>query len=447
MSTPAVDISVDTSLQCTRSHTVRWSGGSWSAPMVDVRVYTANRTRNRPASVSGTRLNGFVAPLPYHHYGWTWVPAKGSAFHHYREVAGWNPDPAQFKDSFNADRVTYASPAMNRSRVLYTGVANAARLSNARNMSQIRALNKLRDQSVHFGVFLAEFSKSAGMVERNLGQLIALGIKAKKQVGKEALSYWKALTYSEVGIKRTATGWTRNQSTHKAYLKGLDRQRRKLHDRILEFQFGWSPLCNDVVGIVEALNRLGLTLKPRVSVKGYAQDLYHDTLSFNASLGNWMSWEVGYKILQKRFIRAMTRLDAELTDIEAASAEQLGLNGGAEIAWEITPWSFLIDYFVPIGKWIGSLQAPSGWKLVGGSTSHLAETEEVFLSRVVNAPVGAGYQSLAYNCDAIPALCKGFDMSRTTFTSFPKPPPAIDVSPLNGNRVVNMLALLSKTFS
>jgi hypothetical protein len=44
----------------------------------------------------------------------------------------------------------------------------------------------------------------------------------------------------------------------------------------------------------------------------------------------------------------------------------LGLTNPLAIAWELVPFSFVLDWLVPVGTWLQSLDATLGVKFVGG---------------------------------------------------------------------------------
>lgn len=48
---------------------------------------------------------------------------------------------------------------------------------------------------------------------------------------------------------------------------------------------------------------------------------------------------------------------------------RLGITNPALIAWELLPWSFVADWFVPVGDYLSLLDATLGWDFQGGSFS------------------------------------------------------------------------------
>lgn len=50
-----------------------------------------------------------------------------------------------------------------------------------------------------------------------------------------------------------------------------------------------------------------------------------------------------------------------------AVAANTGISNPALLAWELLPWSFVIDWFIPVGDYLESLSAFDGFTFSGGS--------------------------------------------------------------------------------
>lgn len=57
------------------------------------------------------------------------------------------------------------------------------------------------------------------------------------------------------------------------------------------------------------------------------------------------------------------RVASELTSFLA----QTGFTNPINLAWEVLPFSFVVDWFLPIGPWLETLSAWNGLEFVGGS--------------------------------------------------------------------------------
>jgi len=130
---------------------------------------------------------------------------------------------------------------------------------------------------------------------------------------------------------------------------------KKLANLTLAFQFGVKPLVQD---IHEALSLLTSepsripTVKVRTNLsgpKGRFITLDNPVFSFSGRLE--MSYTVSMGI------------DTSLW----RNLSSLGLTDWRSIAWEVTPWSFVADWFIPIGAYINSLSADLGLTFQSGT--------------------------------------------------------------------------------
>jgi len=120
---------------------------------------------------------------------------------------------------------------------------------------------------------------------------------------------------------------------------------------------------------------------------------------------------------------------------------QLGLVNPAEIVWEMMPYSFIADWFVPIGPWIGSLTADIGYTFKGGSYSVISRSEEQVVSFTPEDRV-AGTTRYTYIGAPPKMLAKLFSFKRSCYLSSPVPGLYVK-SPVSALHFANATALLS----
>lgn len=48
--------------------------------------------------------------------------------------------------------------------------------------------------------------------------------------------------------------------------------------------------------------------------------------------------------------------------------QQLGLDDPLGLIWELTPYSFVVDWFLPVGQWLSSFRSIKGLTFQGGYT-------------------------------------------------------------------------------
>lgn len=107
--------------------------------------------------------------------------------------------------------------------------------------------------------------------------------------------------------------------------------------RFLEIQYGWLPLLNDVYGSMDAYHKL--TRGPRLKVfKSNSSTNQVDIIPYTKGDSR-----------QVRNVRVVYY--AKLSE-PPSTARQLGLLDPATLAWELLPFSFVADWFIPIGPYL-----------------------------------------------------------------------------------------------
>lgn len=147
---------------------------------------------------------------------------------------------------------------------------------------------------------------------------------------------------------------------------GKEPRSKKAASLHLEWAYGWAPLMGDISTICSK----EFPPNPEVLISESV------TRRINYSQGN-MKTEGTHRSTSS-FI---ARLDAPLT----ASAEKLGLINPALVAWELVPFSFVVDWFLPIGNYLDSLTTFAGYTIVDKCLS-----ENQFLYQTNIDPKGFG---------------------------------------------------------
>lgn len=110
----------------------------------------------------------------------------------------------------------------------------------------------------------------------------------------------------------------------------------------LELQYGWKPLINDIGALAEMikLHPKENRIRARSSNRGGA------TLYSPSNLGNVQVFKNDRRLQQIVVVTSQPTL-----------MERFGLTDPRSIAWELTPFSFVVDWFTPIGDYLKSIHA------------------------------------------------------------------------------------------
>lgn len=202
----------------------------------------------------------------------------------------------------------------------------------------------------------------------------------------------------------------------------------------LELQYGWLPLLSDVHGAVHEIMDKPPT---RVTVRGKASDTWYDKSL--CTLGK-TTHPVYIDRITKGVHHLNLRLDYEEGNAAARQAASLGLTNPADLAWELLPFSFVVDWFANVGDCFNVLDATFGWDFKGGSCTTTSRMRyDATNPRLQNPGTAVGSSS----CQA-----RGYQMTmnRKVYSSSPMPQRPHLKPQRNGVHVANGIALLGAAF-
>ncbi|DAD51163.1 TPA_asm: maturation protein [ssRNA phage SRR7976323_4] len=127
----------------------------------------------------------------------------------------------------------------------------------------------------------------------------------------------------------------------------------------LEYAFGWAPLASDMYNAMDVLQQEFPVDRLRSSARAI---LYGPT----AFPGGGVP---GDDLVVNMGVICRVRADLEVTNPNLLLLNQLGLINPAAIAWDLVPFSFVVDWFVPVAKFINSWTADAGYTLKNTSYS------------------------------------------------------------------------------
>lgn len=179
-------------------------------------------------------------------------------------------------------------------------------------------------------VFLGELNESLRMIKNPL-----------KALHEGVSNYFDALKKRRRGVRPTN------------YAKRADRLKSILSDTWLEHSFGWVPLISDIGDGLNAYDRVvNKTRHTRLSATGKQQVIIQTDRFSNLGWGNVRT--VG---IRESYYQATVRYLCGLKEITYGSEREekqdlfgLTLKGFVPTAWELLPWSFLVDYFANVGE-------------------------------------------------------------------------------------------------
>lgn len=281
--------------------------------------------------------------------------------------------------------------------------------SGMRNEAVTKALLKIADSKAGLGEDIATFRQIAGMLHDPLSKLYK---SLKACYDDKALRH--LLHHSIRSIKQNG-------------ISGIAAQ------RYLEYVYGWKPLVSDIYGIVDMLKgQGGKTLL--VSGRGVSRQQCNPTNSGFTDVSAKARTDItSADERAKVTCHLWGRIDPNSAGLRALN--QLGLLNPASLAWELVPWSFVVDWFVPIGPVLQALTAPAGLIFVDGSVSVKTELTAQFEHHFTTFDSDSVSNSFATG-QAI-----GVGYKRETLSTWPLPGFYLNQTPFSGDRPLKALAL------
>jgi len=197
---------------------------------------------------------------------------------------------------------------------------------------------------------LALINKLAGKVrggDFNAGNFLGESRQTVSLVANTATRIAKALHYTRNGNFYKATRELNITRAHGHVLqrryggkRGGNIALNDVSDAWLEMQYGWLPLLSDVHSSMHSLAKRYET-EWRVRYRARRRmERKEDYVS------GYISWE-----------RKGERDVTLIVDIASppSLSTQLQLNDPLSVAWEVLPWSFVVDWFLPIQSYLGAL--------------------------------------------------------------------------------------------
>jgi len=207
---------------------------------------------------------------------------------------------------------------------------------NMIDRSITEALNKFTDEKLNAAVALAEAKKTYSQ----LCDLIS-------RIARSALQIKKGNIVQGI---RILTGTKPGKNLNKANL-------------YLEYQYGILPLLYDVKGLVELLDR-GLR-KDGHHIKAHRRLSTSIALPPNPNSSTYKEW----KTTGKARVGAETIIYGRITNQYLDLMNTIGSFNPLSVIWELIPFSFVLDWIIPVGNVLSALSASVGVQHLGSFTN------------------------------------------------------------------------------
>lgn len=284
---------------------------------------------------------------------------------------------------------------------------------------------KLKDD-FNAAVAMAEVSKTVDLIASTARKIAQAMLAVKSGNTKRALELLgnpklKKLSYrDESAIRRV----------HRT------KREREIASRWLELQYGWKPLVNDVYNAVEYATKKSPPGDPIVRCAVSSE--FRSDAKFAWS-GNPFGISMTQRyILSGRVGRRMVVV-YKIDNDYLQRVSNVGLTNPLVVAWELVPFSFVVDWFLPLGDWLNGLDATMGLTFSkGSSTFYYRVQQTVEFASLPNDASGSvaffkGQQEFAFK-------------QRGGMSGFPEIQRPVVKNPISSGHAANALALLVSAF-
>lgn len=214
-----------------------------------------------------------------------------------------------------------------------------------------RVRNEVKDQKVNVAQAAAESRQTVVLFENTVRRVVDTIVWIKSGNWNRAAR--------EVGIAP-------NARKHRKHLKRMKQDPdAAVSSAWLELQYGWRPLLSDLYGAAELIAQKHIKeertrARKSASVSGNYREYTQTRLCTKVGNGIWK-----YTVVYTLYYAT--------SDSGYKTATQVGVTNPALVAWELVPWSFVIDWFIPVGNWISSWDATYGLHFDKGTKTTIYE--------------------------------------------------------------------------
>lgn len=299
------------------------------------------------------------------------------------------------------------NPIALYNRAVYSGLLSRA---------EVECKNKLANVKLDASELLVDIDKTVLLVARSAMQVLYAWRSVRN--GNYALAAKHlGITKSNLNFKNASSAW-------------------------LEFQYGWRPLVSDVFGGIEHVNGI---LKGQPGLINVVRRISEDMWLGDAGPTevNSASW-TDLQYTKQATASVEVRLKAGVADANLAYLSSLQLLNPVYTAWIATPFSFVVDWFIPVGDWLASVSAPLGLKFGSGYRTLRVWGEMSASSNKKGMQQPALYTFISQSGNASAGVRVAY-MDRKVYYAFPKPQLYFRFPFSNPERIASAIALTKST--
>lgn len=363
--------------------TVTWTSTNGGTPAQSNQSRAwKGKWRVEPIAISRTGSDGYRPPTAFRSYACRYLSQGGFDYTGHlstgQKVRHWGSS---------------GFPPNQTDHGIYLGTSGSGHFPNTslnqQNQTLTECLNKVKDSDMNIAESIATLDQTLSM----LSTAVTLALSMVKTCRTAGFS----------GLANNAKGLI--SSTKKAPYRNMKSLADTSGNYWLEYQYGWRPLMMDIRGLIDLAQYQRRKCLFLTAIRHTQRD--------RGLPGPQLSGTYGYQVDGRNTDGCYVRLDVAIQDERLYLLDQLGLMNPFLLAWELTPYSFVLDWLIPIGNCLQALTASLGIYFRGGSMTTYTKVNLTMKHGIFLDPVGslitARIESLAtqrvvYNTMPLPRL-------------------------------------------
>lgn len=222
---------------------------------------------------------------------------------------------------------------------------------SAIDKARTKFVSQMRGEAAEMAVALAERKQAVQMMASRATQLYSFTRAVRK------FQFVKAAEI--LGVK---------DARRKVSKLNLKRKSQAFANNYLEFHFGWSPLISDIGSVVDLLQG---EIAP-LQIRGRGRDALKWMSSTNSGWPYYNAETLTHELVAKSVVQATVTV----SNPNLYLANKLGFTNPATIAWELVPFSFVVDWFVNVSDFLGQFSEFHGLSV--SNAYYTAHTNDLY---------------------------------------------------------------------
>lgn len=342
----------------------------------------------KPENAYEMQRESVVFPHGYPYRTLTWIPNGDYTTYSGPDPSGFGPTP-------------YLQPTTARKNEI---------LANLNG----RLLENIKDQKVNLAVFYAERRQMLNMFGNTINRVARAYTAVRRGHFRDA-------------FRALGTGSTRRVSPFKSPANNW-----------LELQYGWLPLLSDMYGVSLEYEKIWAQRIAEDKNPIHTTRVRFEYSDTDAPTG----LPAGQTINREMTYLARAWASYTVSDQSLNLISRVGLTNPLAVAWEVIPFSFVVDWCLPVGRFLNTLDATVGCTFVSGGNSGL--THSMLRSIKEGSFINGNYLNVWTTGPSIGRLDR---YERAPSFGFPTVTLPQWKDPVSGLHVANALALLTQAFS